>query len=224
MAIYTNGKYLKNQPTAVNPKRKPKKKKFKIRLSPLMKKVIAYVLVVAILVTVPVIVQHKHDKEKYEIQIAELTAQHEQEIADLIAAHETEVFNIHQAYEYGGDVNSIEAEAEYVAKVIYGTAKNHAETDQRAVVWCILNRVESPGYPNSIREVCQQPKQWINYSDDNPVLETHYELALEILKTWYTGGHRPMNKDFVFLTWSSEEIILRNTFVENKDTRYYRFY
>ena len=27
MAIYTNGKYLKNQPTVVNPKRKPKKKK-----------------------------------------------------------------------------------------------------------------------------------------------------------------------------------------------------
>ena len=72
MAIYTNGKYLKNQPAAVNPKRKPKKKKFKIRLSPLMKKVIAYALVAATLISVPMLVQHKHDKDKYEAEIEAL--------------------------------------------------------------------------------------------------------------------------------------------------------
>jgi spore germination cell wall hydrolase CwlJ-like protein len=224
MAIYANGKYLKNQPTAVNPKRKPKKKKFKIRLSPLMKKVIAYVLVVATLISVPMLIQHKRDKEKYEVQIAELVAQHEQEIEDLIASHEMEVAYIHQTYEYGGDVNTIEKEAEYIAKVIYGMARNHSETDQRAVVWCILNRYESAGYPNTIKEVCEQPKQWIEYNEDNPVLDTHYNLALEILKEWHNGGHRPMDKEFVFLSWSSREIILRDTFTEGKNTRYYRFY
>ena len=77
MAIYTNGKYLKNQPTVVNPKRKPKKKKFKIRLSPLIKRVIAYALVAATLISVPTFVQHKRDKDKYEAEIAELTQQYE---------------------------------------------------------------------------------------------------------------------------------------------------
>ena len=223
MAIYTNGKYLKNQPTAVNPKRKPKKK-FKIRLSPLMKKVIAYVLVVATLISVPMLVQHKHDKDKYEAEIAAITQQYEDRIEQLNQEHQNEILGIHQEYEYGGNVSEIEQEAEYISKVVYGTAKNHSVNDQKAVVWCILNRVESAGYPDTVQGVCEQPKQWMGYSEDNPVMESTYNMVLEILKTWHNNGHRPMGKEFVFLSWSSKEILLRDTFVENKDTRYWRIY
>lgn len=226
MAIYTNGKYLKNQPTAVNPKRKPrkKKKKFKIRLSPLMKKVIAYVLVVAILISVPMLIQHKHDKDKYEAEIAAITQQYEDRIEQLNQEHQNEILGIHQEYEYGGNVSEIEKEAEYISKVIYGTAKNHSVNDQKAVVWCILNRVESAGYPDTVQGVCEQPKQWMGYSEDNPVMESIYDMVLEILKAWHNNGHRPMGKEFVFLSWSSKEILLRDTFVESKDTRYWRIY
>lgn len=226
MAIYTNGKYLKNQPTAVNPKRKPrkKKKKFKIRLSPLMKKVIAYVLVVAILISVPMLIQHKHDKDKYEAEIAAITQQYEDRIEQLNQEHQNEILGIHQEYEYGGNVSEIEKEAEYISKVVYGTAKNHSVNDQKAVVWCILNRVESAGYPDTVQGVCEQPKQWMGYSEDNPVMESIYDMVLEILKSWHNNGHRPMGKEFVFLSWSSKEILLRDTFVESKDTRYWRIY
>lgn len=226
MAIYTNGKYLKNQPTAVNPKRKPrkKKKKFKIRLSPLMKKVIAYVLVVAILISVPMLIQHKHDKDKYEAEIAAITQQYEDRIEQLNQEHQNEILGIHQEYEYGGNVSEIEKEAEYISKVVYGTAKNHSVNDQKAVVWCILNRVESAGYPDTVQGVCEQPKQWMGYSEDNPVMESIYDMVLEILKAWHNNRHRPMGKEFVFLSWSSKEILLRDTFVESKDTRYWRIY
>lgn len=226
MAIYTNGKYLKNQPTAVNPKRKPrkKKKKFKIRLSPLMKKVIAYVLVVAILISVPMLIQRKHDKDKYEAEIAAITQQYEDRIEQLNQEHQNEILGIHQEYEYGGNVSEIEKEAEYISKVVYGTAKNHSINDQKAVVWCILNRVESAGYPDTVQGVCEQPKQWMGYSEDNPVMESIYDMVLEILKSWHNNGHRPMGKEFVFLSWSSKEILLRDTFVESKDTRYWRIY
>ena len=72
--------------------------------------------------------------------------------------------------------------------------------------------------------VCEQPKQWMGYSEDNPVMESIYDMVLEILKTWHNNGHRPMGKEFVFLSWSSKEILLRDTFTESKDTRYWRIY
>ena len=225
MAIYANGKYLKNGYSYVNPKRKPKKKKkFKIRLSPLMKKVIAYALVVATLIAVPAIVQHTHDKKKYEAEMEAVVAQYEARIEELNQEHQNEILGIHQEYEYGGNVSEIELEAEYISKVVYGTAKNHSVNDQKAVVWCILNRVESVGYPDTVQGVCEQPKQWMGYSEDNPVMESIYDMVLEILKTWHNNGHRPMGKEFVFLSWSSKEILLRDTFTEGKDTRYWRIY
>ena len=226
MAIYANGKYLKSGYSHVNPKRKPakKKKKFKIHLSPLMKKVIAYALVVATLVAVPAIAQHTHDKKKYEAEMEAVVAQYEARIEELNQEHQNEILGIHQEYEYGGNVSEIELEAEYISKVVYGTAKNHSVNDQKAVVWCILNRVESVGYPDTVQGVCEQPKQWMGYSEDNPVMESIYDMVLEILKTWHNNGHRPMGKEFVFLSWSSKEILLRDTFTEGKDTRYWRIY
>jgi len=71
-------------------------------------------------------------------------------------------------------------------------------------------------------EVCEQPKQWMGYSDENPVLTELYDLALTELKTWYSGGHRPMSNDYIYLSWSSKEILLRDTFEENKNTNYWR--
>ena len=229
--IYMNskGKYLKkdSHPTITQskaPVRKRKKKKFKITLTPLMKKVIAIVLVLAAIITIPPVVQHKHDKDKYEAEIESLTQQYEDRIEQLNQEHQNEILGIHQEYEYGGNVSEIELEAEYISKVVYGTAKNHSVNDQKAVVWCILNRVESAGYPDTVQGVCEQPKQWMGYSEDNPVMESIYNMVLEILKAWHNNGHRPMGKEFVFLSWSSKEILLRDTFTENKDTRYWRIY
>ena len=112
--------------------------------------------------------------------------------------------------------------SEYIAKVIYGTARNHVDSDKKAVVWCILNRVEHHSHPDTIAEVCEQPKQWMGYSSDNPVLTENYDLALAELKTWYNDGHRPMSNDYIYLSWSSKEILLRDTFEESKNTRYWR--
>ena len=229
--IYMNskGKYLKkdSHPTITQskaPVRKRKKKKFKITLTPLMKKVIAIVLVLVAIITIPPVVQHKHDKDKYEAEIESLIQQYEDRIEQLNQEHQNEILGIHQEYEYGGNVSEIELEAEYISKVVYGTAKNHSVNDQKAVVWCILNRVESAGYPDTVQGVCEQPKQWMGYSEDNPVMESIYNMVLEILKAWHNNGHRPMGKEFVFLSWSSKEILLRDTFTENKDTRYWRIY
>lgn len=181
-----------------------------------------YILIVALAVMVTAISQ----RVKYDKQIAEINTNHEAELSalrlELQDEYETKMSELALYYEYGGEVDQIELEAEYIAKVLYGMALNHAESDKRAVIWCILNRVEHYSHPNTIMDVCAQPKQWIGYSDDNPVLTDLYDLALNELKNWHNGGHRPMSKDYIYLTWSSKEILLRDTFEENRNTNYWR--
>lgn len=180
--------------------------------------VTAYILIVVVAVMMTFLCQ----RTKYENKIEEINASYAEEIESIRADYEARVVELEQYYGYSRDVEQIELEAEYIAKVLYGTAINHAESDKRAVVWCILNRVEHYSHPNTIAEVCEQPKQWMGYSHSNPVLDELYELALEELKIWYSGGHRPMTNEYIYLSWSSKEIILRNTFEENKNTRYWR--
>lgn len=184
--------------------------------------IVIYILVIILAVMITTIGQ----RVKYEKQIAEINSNHEEELIalrnELKANYESQMTELEQYYEYGGDITQIEREAEYIAKVIYGTARNHADSDKKAVVWCILNRVEHHSHPNTIAEVCEHPKQWMGYSNENPVLTELYDLALAELKTWYSGGHRPMSNDYIYLTWSSKEILLRDTFEENRNTNYWR--
>lgn len=183
---------------------------------------VIYILILSIAVMTTAIYQ----RTKYESQIAEINTNHEEEMVTLRVElqddYESKVAELEQYYEYGGDITQIEREAEYIAKVLYGMARNHADSDKRAVVWCILNRVEHHSHPNTVAEVCEQNKQWVGYSSENPVLTDLYDLALAELKTWYSGGHRPMSNDYIYLTWSSKEILLRDTFEENKSTNYWR--
>lgn len=183
-------------------------------------------VVCVLVVVIAVMITAVNQRAKYEKQIEELKVTHEEEMEalrdELYGDYVSQMAEMKQYYEYGGDVSQIEREAEYIAKVIYGTARNHADTDKKAVVWCILNRVEHHSHPDTVAEVCQQPKQWMGYSDDNPVLTENYDLALAELKIWHGDGHRPLSNEYIYMSWSSKEIILRDTFEETKQTNYWR--
>lgn len=138
---------------------------------------------------------------------AELSAE---EQAELAAARQRE---IEQA--------AIRREAQYMARVLYGTARNNTAEAQRAVCWCIINRVESSLFPNSIEEVCSQPVQWMGYSNDNPVTQDLFDVAMSVLDDWHSGGIRMFSQDYLYLSWSEHEIILRTSFNETKNTRYW---
>ena len=195
-------------------------KKFVVKKSHLIK--IQMAAICALVIIIVIMITAVCQRSRYEKQIEEINIGYEEQIIALRAEYESQITELKQYYEYGGDVSQIEREAEYIAKVLYGTAANHADSDKRAVVWCILNRVEHYAHPDSVAEVCEQPKQWMGYSIDNPVLADLYDIALAELKTWHSGGHRPMNNSYIFLTWSSSEILLRDTFEENRNTNYWR--
>ena len=218
---HKQGKYQKVQPVT---KKKVPKKKIQIHLTPWQKRVLAYILAIVLLVTVPVCIQTSRLNTRHDEELAQIVANYEARIVQLPQAHEAEILTLNREHEYGGNISEIEKEAEYISKVIYGMGRNHSVNDQMAIVWCILNRVESRGYPSTIAEVCQQPQQWIEYSDDNPVLTEIYDMVLPILKNWHNNAHRPMDKSYIYLSWSSDEILLRDTFEVTKTTHYYRFY
>ena len=101
-------------------------------------------------------------------------------------------------------------DAKAIAKVLYGVRSNN-ETDLRTLVWCVLNRVDNKSYPNTVAEVCEQPKQWMGYDAGNPVVDGLFNIAYSELEIWY-GGIRPTSPDYVFMNWSPNEIVLRDTF------------
>jgi hypothetical protein len=218
---HKQGKYQKVQPIT---KKKVPKKKIQIHLTPWQKRVLAYILAIVLLITVPICIQTFRLNARHDEELAQIVANYEDRIIQLQQEHEAEILALNREHEYGGNISEIEREAEHISKVVYGMGRNHSVNDQKAIVWCILNRVESAGFPSTITEVCQQPQQWIGYSDDNPVLTEIYDMVLSILKDWHNNSHRPMDKSYVYLSWSSDEILLRNTFEVTKATHYYRFY
>ena len=75
-------------------------------------------------------------------------------------------------------------EIEMIAKVLYREARGVEDKDQvAAVAWCILNRVDHPNHPDTIKEVITQPEQfaWIG---ETPVEEWLLELANDVVYRW----------------------------------------
>ena len=75
-------------------------------------------------------------------------------------------------------------EIEMIAKVLYREARGISDKAQVAAVgWCILNRVDSPNYSNSIIEVITKPAQFAWY-EDTYVESKLLWLAEDIVYRW----------------------------------------
>ena len=110
--------------------------------------------------------------------------------------------------------------AEEMARVVYGTALYNSEEQQKAVMWCIINRVENALYPSTVEEVCGQSGQWMGYSEVNPVLEPIYDAAVEVLEAWECGGPRNLPKDCLWFDWTGTESITFRTAFEGKANKW----
>lgn len=94
--------------------------------------------------------------------------------------------------------------AEALAKTVWGEARGCSRTEQAAVVWCVLNRVDNPAWPDSITGVVTQPRQFSGYDEDNPVDEDILALVWDVLARWEAEkicvGHvgRVLPKEYLF--------------------------
>ena len=76
-------------------------------------------------------------------------------------------------------------EVEAIAKTVYGeSAITGSDKEMAAVAWCILNRVDSPAYPDSIMEVITANRQFHGYNEEHPVDQCIVELVVDVLNRW----------------------------------------
>ena len=99
------------------------------------------------------------------------------------------------------------AEAECLARMLYGEARGCSKTEQAAVVWCALNRVDSadPFYPDDIIGVVTQESQFHGYNPDNPVEPELLSLVEDVLDRWAAEGDgaddgRVLSKEYLFFS------------------------
>lgn len=170
--------------------------------------------------------QKSWDKSNYskvwEQERSQLVETYEAELATQRENYELELDNLRDQYENPTQEELMAEEAKYIAKVLYGVCPNHNSGSQRAVVWCVLNRRDAKTFPNTVKEVCEQTSQWISYSDENPVLDKLYNIALEELEKYY-AGNRACDESFVYMDWSSKIIYLKNEFNTTKTTKYWTY-
>lgn len=76
------------------------------------------------------------------------------------------------------------ADVECMARVLWNECRGVDSVDeQAAVAWCILNRVDSPRWPNTIQGVCTEPNQFA-YTNDAPIDEGLMWLAEDVVGRW----------------------------------------
>lgn len=73
---------------------------------------------------------------------------------------------------------------EAVAKTVWGEAQGCTTTEQAAVVWCVLNRVDSPDFPDDPLSVVAQQGQFSGYSPDYPVDPELVALVEDVMARW----------------------------------------
>ena len=82
--------------------------------------------------------------------------------------------------------------------------------------------MESSDYPNDIETVLKQPEQFCEFSDAEPPTESNIVIASNQLSRYYNGDIRPVPSRAVFITVNSDGVVLRDTWEENRNTRYWR--
>lgn len=76
-------------------------------------------------------------------------------------------------------------EINMLTKLLYMEARGvDSDTEKAAVIWCVLNRVDSPLYPNTIAEVLTQPKQFA-YNETAPIQPNLQNIVTDVLSRWY---------------------------------------
>ena len=107
--------------------------------------------------------------------------------------------------------------AEYLANVTWGEARGCSVTEQAAVMWCVLNRVDSPLYPDSVGEVVTQKAQFNGYSESNPITQDMLQLANSVLTYWSEGDDsgRVLPKEYLYFTGDGEHNYFYTTWASN---------
>lgn len=93
-----------------------------------------------------------------------------------------------------------EADVTALAQTLYGECRGCSELQQRAVCWCVFNRVDSDKFPDTVIGVITQKSQFFGYKATNPVWDSLYNLAYGCLVDWHNEENRVLEPEFLYFT------------------------
>lgn len=108
-----------------------------------------------------------------------------EEISDVHADAYAEPITEYTEPTYTEPVATYDAEITAIAQTLWGECRGCSTLEKAAVVWCILNRVDDPTFPNTIYAVVSAPYQFQGYSPYNPIDADLYAISEDVLARWY---------------------------------------
>ena len=116
----------------------------------------------------------------------------------------------------------LEFETNILAKVLFRECRGiPSETEQAAVAWVVLNRVDSEDYPDNVEDVVKQEHQFA-WVEDTPVTDELYALAKDVLcrykweKLGFEDVGRVIPRDYYWFAGRDGRNTFRNRFRTSK--------
>lgn len=106
-----------------------------------------------------------------------------------------------------------EAEVEMLARLIWGEARGiPSDMHKAAVVWCVLNRVDAEGWPDTVAEVVTQPHQFAGYSPDYctqaAIDKSNYGSDPTTSQAWYWRLRTPYSGNSYYVRYQVRRPLL----------------
>ena len=183
-----------------------------------VKTLILLMQTVALLMLIGCRAQQGYDQTRYEEAAAELVAAHEAEIQQLTAKAEAGIY----ATQYLS--SAYEGDAWALGQWLDCLDARYNLTDEAKALacWVVINRVESSEYPDDLESVLWQEGQFCEFSDAEPPTEGNFTIATNQLSRFYNGDIRPVPSTAVFITVSSEGVVLRDSWEDSWSTGHWR--
>jgi len=111
-----------------------------------------------------------------------------------------------------GDARNLATVVDAVCSVIeteYGTIPD--DSCRTSIMQCVLNRVNAPGFPNTIQEVCTQKNQWQGYSESLQPSNETVLLARKLLSLQDECHEIGIPSNCVYFCLTSQGIEYRST-------------
>lgn len=90
--------------------------------------------------------------------------------------------------------------------------------ERMAVAWCVLNRVDSEQFPDTVWEVVNQPGQFSLYSLENEIDPDIYRECWYVAAGHITGSERSLPEEYVFYQGDGKHNYFRKEY--NSTERY----
>ena len=183
-----------------------------------VKQSILLVQVVVLLMLVGCRSQLVRDTDRFEASTAEMIASHEEEIKRLTAKAESGLY----ATQYLA--SRYESDAWALGQWLDCLDERYALSQEAKALacWVVINRIESSEYPDDLESVLLQKGQFCEFSADEPPTEGNFTIATNQLSRYHNGDIRPVPSTAVFISVSSEGVVLRDSWEETAKTQHWR--